>query len=288
MLIVQGLLQFLIHGQTYNRQYWTMPVASFENYSYVEYSCKRGLSSFIYDSIGAGLTTRPKNASDVQLPTVADVAVQLGEAIKSNVLRALSPQNKIFKKIVSVGHSLGSGILDFIAITRGDDIPFDAYVVTGLFRNTVPPGDIPLPIVPARVVDPARWGNLDPAYLATPVGIRSAFYSRDNTTYSPRVLALDELTKDAGSEYLVFQGGANYFPAHNFTKPVFCMVGSMDQINCGKSSCNETAVRTTEQPYWPKVRNFSVFVSPEAGHDLNLDFFAGRAYQKIFDFVTRV
>jgi hypothetical protein len=39
------VIQLLVHGFTYTSQYWSPPVEEFRNYSYVAFSCDRGLSS---------------------------------------------------------------------------------------------------------------------------------------------------------------------------------------------------------------------------------------------------
>lgn len=45
-------VQLLLHGQTYTHQYWNPLFSGFENYSYVEYSCSRGVPSLSYDNVG--------------------------------------------------------------------------------------------------------------------------------------------------------------------------------------------------------------------------------------------
>jgi len=255
-----------------------MPSLSFSNYSYVEYACNLGLSSFAYDSLGAGLSTRP-NSSDVQVPVGANIAFQLG-----NYLRV----KRKFNKVVAIGHSLGSVLLNFVAIASGNKTPFDGIMFTSYLHKAITISPTALPIVPAREVDPLQWGNLDPGYIATPPGFRSVFYSTDTSTYSPRVLAFDELTKDAGSEYPTVQGAAGNFTANGYTGPVFHFVGSMDRIYCGNFSCDgaKAPTATFERTFWPDSRNVTVSVSPGSGHDMDFDFFAKHVYRTMFDFVT--
>ncbi|KAJ7641046.1 hypothetical protein FB45DRAFT_1021827 [Roridomyces roridus] len=89
--VSSDVVQLLVHGITYNKQYWSPPTEELGNYSYAAFACDRGIPSLAVDWIGVGLTGLLKST-----PIVSDV--------------------QPFKKVIAVGHSAGSAILNFDGI----------------------------------------------------------------------------------------------------------------------------------------------------------------------------
>ncbi|KAJ7872381.1 hypothetical protein B0H13DRAFT_2553711 [Mycena leptocephala] len=251
---------FLVHGFTYTNQYWSPSIEEFRNYSYSAFSCDRGLSSLAIDWVGVGLSSRPVNASDVQYATEAAVASQLARHLKNvSILPGVEP----FKKVIGIGHSAGSVLLNFDALAEGPQSPFDGLIMTGALivePNTLPP----LPILSARDDDPLRWGSLDPDYLTT--SSRNIFYGPDPATFSPRMIRFDNFTKDVGSIATLLQVPISTLTTQ-YTGHVAKVVGSEDQILC-------RGVNAVEKVLWPDAKSFEVLVAQGSGHDLNLDFLA--------------
>ncbi|KAJ6555635.1 hypothetical protein DFH09DRAFT_1165010 [Mycena vulgaris] len=276
------VLQLLVHGFSYTNQYWSPGIEEFNNYSYTAFSCDSGLSSFAIDSLGAGLSSRPANASDVQLPTGAAVLSQLGHHLKST---PILPGLKAFTKIIGIGHSAGSGLFNFGAIVDGVHSPFAGLILTGLISLTEPPS-FPNPPTSARDVDPIRWGTLDPAYITT--DDRAFFYPSDTTAFSPRMLAFDAFTKDVGTVYFFTPVPAVSIPAAYFTGRVAKVVGSEDQLVCTANRCTDVAALTAEEGVlWPAAASFELVVSQGSGHDLNLDFLAQGVFRTLVGLVER-
>ncbi|KAJ7909394.1 hypothetical protein B0H13DRAFT_2492551 [Mycena leptocephala] len=266
------VVQFLVHGFTYNNQYWSPPIEEFRNYSYSAFSCDRGLSSLAIDWVGVGLSSRPVNASDVQYATEAAVASQLARQLKNvSILPGVEP----FKKVIGIGHSAGSVLLNFDALAEGPQSPFDGLIMTGALivePNTLPP----LPILSARDDDPLRWGGLDPDYLTT--SSRNIFYGPDPATFSPRMIRFDNFTKDVGSIATLLQVPISTLTAQ-YTGHVAKVVGSEDQILCLGTRCEDVAaLNAVEKVLWPDAKSFEVLVAQGSGHDLNLDFLAEGAF----------
>ncbi|KAF8187932.1 hypothetical protein K438DRAFT_1972626 [Mycena galopus ATCC 62051] len=262
------VVQFLVHGFTYTNQYWSPPIEEFRNYSYSAFSCDRGLSSLAIDWVGVGLSSRPVNASDVQYATEAAVASQLARQLKNvSILPGVQP----FKKIIGIGHSAGSVLLNFDALVEGPQSPFDGLIMTGALivePNTLPP----LPILSARDDDPLRWGSLDPDYLTT--STRNIFYGPDPATFSPRMLRFDNFTKDVGSIASLLQVPISTLTTQ-YTGRVAKVVGSEDQLLCPGTRCEDVAaLNEVEKVLWPDAKSFEVLVAQGSGHDLNLDFLA--------------
>ncbi|KAJ7026865.1 hypothetical protein C8F04DRAFT_965858, partial [Mycena alexandri] len=265
-----NVLQLLVHRFSYTSQYWSPPVEEFRNYSYAAFSCAQGpYSSLAVDVLGAGLSSRPANASDVQYPTSSAVLSQLARLLKTR--NAILPGVDAFKTIIGIGHSAGSGLLTFGTIVEGPQSPFDGLILTSLLSSlnisTLPA------LTSARDVDPFRWGSLDAGYLSA--GNHSIFYPPDPSSFSPRMVLLDDLIEDVGAVSIVVQSGTISLVS-GYTGPVAKIFGSADQIICaGSDACGDvTALTAAEGALWPGAKSFEVVVAQGSGHDMNLDFFA--------------
>ncbi|KAJ6574332.1 hypothetical protein B0H19DRAFT_933825 [Mycena capillaripes] len=284
---LRHVLQILAHGFSYTNQYWSPPIEEFRNYSYAAFSCKRGLPSLAVDLLAAGLSSRPANASDVQFPTSAAALSQLAQHLKST---SILPGIRPFQKIIGVGHSLGSALFNFGAIVDGAQSPMDGLVLTSMLifgPDDPPPGSGTSAVpVPARDADPIRWGGLDPSYVT--INDRTLFYPADPTTFSPRMLLFDAFTKDLGPLSLGVQVASSSIPAANYTGAVAKVIGAEDQALCVDNRCVDgEALTAAERVAWPAARSFEVIVSQGSGHDMNLDFKAGAAFDIIFNLVTK-
>ncbi|KAF7368789.1 Alpha/beta-hydrolase [Mycena venus] len=259
------VLQLLVHGFTYTSQYWSPPVEEFRNYSYAAFSCDQGLASLAIDWVGVGLSSRPSNASDVQYATSAAAVSQLARHLKSS---SIIPGVRPFNKIIGIGHSAGSVLLNFDAIVEGPRSPFDGLILT------------------AALIIRSAGGTIDPAYVTT--NNRSLFYPPDSTSFSPRMFIFDEFTKDVGSLSTFVQVPTTSLTTH-FTGPVAKVVGSEDQLFCtGTDRCDNVAALTAaERVVWPAARSFEVVVAQGSGHDLNLDFFAQGPFNTFIRFVDQ-
>ncbi|KAF7377969.1 Alpha/beta hydrolase family-domain-containing protein [Mycena sanguinolenta] len=277
-----SVVQLLVHGFTYTNQYWSPPVEEFRNYSYAAFSCERGLPSLAVDWLGVGLSTRPKNSSDVQYPTAAAAVSQVALHLKT---ASIVPGVLPFKKVIGIGHSAGSGLLNFNAIVDGPQSIFDGLILTGSL--SVPPDTVPsLSILtPAQDDTPLRWGTLDPGYVTT--SNRSIFYPADTTAFSPRMMEFDNFTKDVGTVATFEQTPITSLTAQ-YTGPVVKIVGSEDQLFCAADRCvNITELTALERVGWPAAQSFEVVVEQGNGHDMNLDFAAQGPFNTFVNFVDQ-
>ncbi|KAJ7510836.1 hypothetical protein B0H11DRAFT_1956276 [Mycena galericulata] len=279
-----GILQLLVHGMTYTSQYWSPPTEEFRNYSYAAFSCDRGLSSIAIDWLGVGLSFRPENASDVQFPSVSAAISQIALHLKTtSVLPGVEP----FRKVIGIGHSSGSYILNFGAIVDARS-PFDALILTSSLIPTASTSQS-VDFLSARDADPLRWGGLDLGYITT-TDNRTIFYPADPASFSPRMLIFDAFTRDVGSMSTLVQGpSATSNMATHYTGPVAKVVGSEDQVFCaGTDRCADvTALTAAESVLWPVAKTFEVLVSQGSGHDLNLDFFAEGVFHMFVALVAK-
>ncbi|KAJ6517873.1 hypothetical protein C8R47DRAFT_1231497 [Mycena vitilis] len=272
-----NVIQLLVHGFSYTGEYWSPPVEEFQNYSYSAFSCDRGLASLAVDSLGVGFSSRPVNASDVQYPTSSAALSEVARHLK---IASIRPVVQPFKKVIGIGHSVGSALLTFGAIVEGPQSPFDALILTGLLIIEAGSIIIPPALTTARDDTPARWSALDPAN-------RTGFYPTDPTAFSPRMLMFDTFTKDLGSVSTLFQTPTSSLTAQ-YAGPVAKVVGSEDQLFCAAGWCEDVATLTAaERIVWPAAKSFDLVVSQGSGHDLNLGFGADAAFGTFVDFVDQ-
>lgn len=119
----------------------------------------------------------------------------------------------------------------------------------------------PVVALPARQVNPARWGGLDSGYITTPnASARFLFYSPDKSSFSPTIFQLDELTKDVGSRWISAQIRFTYAAAVGYTGPVVQLVGSLDQTHCldNGAPCDQARLQVSETAFWPDSKNFTM------------------------------
>ncbi|KAF8218020.1 hypothetical protein K438DRAFT_2006950 [Mycena galopus ATCC 62051] len=276
------VLQLLVHGFTYTSQYWSPPVEEFRNYSYASFSCDRGLSSLAVDCLGVGLSTRPTNSSDVQFPTSAAALAQVSRRVKTtSILPGVAP----FKKVIGIGHSAGSALLNFNAIVEGAQSPFDGLILTGALNIepvTVPSLSV---VTPAAQDTPLRWDALDPGYVTT--SNRTIFYPANPAGFSPRMYIFDNFTKDVGTVG-IFEQTLTTTLTSQYTGPVVKIVGSADQFLCADDRCVDTTALTAAQHAgWPAAKTFEVVVEQGSGHDMNLDFMARGPFNTFVGFVNQ-
>ncbi|KIJ34901.1 hypothetical protein M422DRAFT_782647 [Sphaerobolus stellatus SS14] len=273
-------IQLLLHGHTYTNQYWDVQWNGFQNYSYIQFSCSHGVSSFAYDDVCAGRSIKPANSRECQLPTAAAVASTLARQLKDGSVGTKLTGGPIhFQKVFGIGHSIGSTVLNYAAILDGKASPFTGLIFTGLGHvmldlDTI--NSIADSLPTASSVDPARWGNLDAGYITTlDVNQRSMFYGPPGT-FDPNILQLDALTKDVGSIWITIQAiTGNINTPTQFQGSVTTIDGALDAIS--GCPCNVTTFPVTEKKFFPDA-NYTAMLIPGQGHDLNLEFAAKEVF----------
>ena len=258
-------VQLLIHGATYGKSYWDWPQ---QRYSYVRAALAAGYSTLAVDRLGVGESSRPASEL-VDGATNAFVLHQWVGALRGGTLR-----HGGFRRVVSVGHSLGSALAVEEAGTYHD---VDAIVLSGFLHSTGP-GVAPVgaALYPAAF-DPKFAGTItDQGYLTTQPGLRSVFYWLPGA--DPDVIAEDETLKEpmSAAEFPGLNTGVYNPPGTNPSSavdvPVLLATGSRDSLFCGgQVTCKSTSqVRANETPYWPNAPRFDVALIPLSGHDVNL------------------
>lgn len=252
-------VDLLVHGATYNREYWDWPVDP-STYSYVEDTLGSGRATFAYDRLGTGQSTTPLSA---QLTMAADAHVM------HQVVQYL---RGTYAEVNAIGHSFGSMVAIHEAATYHD---VDRLVVTGALHALGPVyATNPAGFYPA-MLDPQFTGLLDPGYLTTIPGVRGGIFY--NATADPAVIAYDEAHKDKTSAVQFADGmAALQTPAplnisQGVTVPVLSVVGNQDSLFCGLLlTCTQPNVFAYEAPYYTNAASFDVSVIADTAHNLAL------------------
>lgn len=256
-------VQILVAGNTYNRAYWQADVEPV-TYSYVRQANLAGYATLAIDRLGTGSSLHPPSrdmtfGNDVR--TVHEVA---------GAVRASGH----FDRVVGVGHSLGSIVVNQVAGDYPGDL--DGVVLTGFSHsiNVVNAG--------ARVASryaltagDARFAGLglDPLYVTTQPGGRNGFYA--TAAVAPDILAWDDRTRDVAN--LVEMAGFSGFQIPNASRaidvPVFLVNGGDDAVACGLGSgdCGTAGrLRDAERPWFGRDADVAAWVVPGLGHSVTL------------------
>jgi pimeloyl-ACP methyl ester carboxylesterase len=282
-------VQLLVHGGTYNHQYWDWPIRP-EQYSYVRRALAAGYAVMNVDRLGYGRSTHPPSA----LVSLANGAAALHDVITS--LRSGELAGFPFTNVVYVGHSVGS-IVGWLEASTYRDV--SAFVVTGMTHHLKQSAvaAISQAFYPARC-DPAfQHSDLDPGYVTTKPGKRDRFFF--SPPYSePDVVAYDEKTKDtlAGTEAaeslsLILSPPPEAAPARAIAAPTLVVIGAADIPFCGAPDgpdCHDPAAnRAAEAPYYGPEARLEVFSVRENGHNLQLHRSAPVAADRILEWIRR-
>ncbi|MFY9574236.1 MAG: alpha/beta hydrolase, partial [Blastocatellia bacterium] len=242
-------LQVLVHGATYNHNYWDVPTINGQSYSYARFMAEEGYALLAIDQLGAGESSKPSGDFVTLNETTLSIHQVLAQMRSGN-----NPLAYAFPQIVLVGHSFGSINSIFVQGTYHDA---DALVVTAL-------GHVPheLPIPPELITALLQF-----PYFPLPAAARSALFyyadaaDADVIAYDNQNLA-DLLSR--GQIFTTF--GAVFNPAADrvgaVTGPVLVQLGEHDALWPSLYAGGEAA-------YWTNASSVTVESLPSVGHAFN-------------------
>jgi pimeloyl-ACP methyl ester carboxylesterase len=262
---VPDTIQVLLPGLTYDRRYWTVPGAN----NYAHHMACAGYAVLAFDRIGTGLSSRPP--AD-QVTVDSHVAV-LHEMI--GMLRAGEIGGQAFSRVVTVGHSFGSGIA-IVEAARHNDI--DALVVSGMLHATAPLYDKVIdffhPAAEDPVLGPAAPPKWPEWYMTQRPGYRAKMLEyADNI--DPRLSEYNELIKSTATIGEGLSLPETYKPEHSLgiKVPVLIAVGQHDALFSAeevKFCTDAAAVQEFESAFYSAEARLETHVIPSSGHSLNL------------------
>lgn len=112
-------IQILTAGGCLDHRYWDFA----PGYSYVDAAAAEGMATLSYDRLGTGLSDHPDPLLEAQGSAGAEVLHELVVLLRSGAF------DHKFDKIIGVGHSFGSGIIDKAVSSHPSDL--DAILHTG-------------------------------------------------------------------------------------------------------------------------------------------------------------
>ena len=224
-----GTLQLLVHGNSYNHQYFYAfeEVPSSLANSWAAYDNAQGFLTLAIDRLGCGKSSKPDPINVIQAPYQSELYNALVQILRSSAKLSISTS---WKKTVWVGHPFSS--IAGTQISTNHPAAIDAYIQTGFAIPTpdenAHPGELTHGYVQASVYDPRRFppDPYIPGYLvsSSTEGSRNTFYSNPITDFSPALYDRDFEKKD-----ILTLGEAltqNIYNSISYTNPVYILTGN--------------------------------------------------------------
>ncbi|CAM6084559.1 unnamed protein product [Calypogeia fissa] len=288
-------VQFLVHGATVNKLYWSAlaPVGSITqyqpwNYSYVDFARGEGYHTIAIDRLGAGNSSHP-DPTLVRAGLEAEQTNTIIEQIRRNNLHPFLPP---CEKLILVGHSYGS----FIANIMLDKYPraVEGAILTGfvhVFSNAVSAVG-QQQTAPAREVFPKEFGNLDPGYLTHPnqTNQRQWFYGADGS-FDPKVAATQFSREDVQAigelnSINSVVAGPFFTEKSRYTGPLAVMMGEQDGPFCyGDCGRGNSSLIALSKPFWPNVSRYTGFLMKNTGHLLQYHYSARKGFELLHEWL---
>jgi len=263
-------VQVLVHGATYNRDYWDFGKVDGTEYSYAREVAAHGFPTFAIDLPGSGNSSHPPS-DQLTVRAVAHVIHEIVQGLRSGAITGVP-----FGKVITVGHSLGSTVVWQEAISYGD---VDGVIVTGA-AHSLTARFLQLAgtsFYPAAKDPKFASRGLDAGYLTTVPGTRiTLFHSLPDA--DPAVIKSDEARKDVVPGTLLATGAplATTNATLAIHVPILTILGSNDVPTCGANpqgasfDCSSGAVVAEEDaPFYSPEARIHACVVPGAGHDIS-------------------
>lgn len=264
-------VELMVSGMTYDHNYFNSGYQP-NTYSYVYAATSRGYSTFNIDRLGVGQSDKPA-ADLVTVQTHAYVLTQIIQKLRTGAIGG-----RAFTTVVGIGHSLGVGILQYLAGTYTDRSMTPDYLILSGWMHQGPAtaGILFGTSLYDAVSDPMFVSaGLPPGYQTTRPNTRTALFY--NTPYSETaMITLDEQTKQTGtagervSLLAVRASGVTL----NITVPVLLSVGQYDVLQCDAAAglpCDTAAnLKAREAAYFEPRACLAAYAVIGAGHSVNL------------------
>jgi len=241
------VLQVALHGGSYNHKYWDANEIDGHQYSYARYMACRGYAVLAIDNLGVGESSKP-DGDFVTAPVQAVALHQIVGALRAGEV------GTSFRKIVLVGHSMGSLQAIFEQGTFNDA---DGLVVTG-WENTPHPVNLPMEVFGPLMANP---------YFAVPGWMRTImFYAGE---FDPGMPGYDnqDLVGEVPRGLFTYAIGSllGLAPTHSegVRGPVLVVCDEHDLLM-------PVSLAAGEATTYPSASSVTTHVVYGTGHDLNL------------------
>lgn len=293
----QNHIQFLVHGATYDKNYWSggeYPIGfKGDAYSWISYASKLGYPTLSIDRLGYGNSSHPDPVLAVQAGTEVQIHHEIIQALRKTTIVG----GRKFSKVVYVGHSVGSVLGNYLAAVYPNAV--DAMVLTGYskYLSLSLAGILVTSLLaPAQLVAD-RFSTLDLGYLSmlSQAGRGALFFSEDTRYWDTSILPFDFAREDTitlGEAVTILDSPI----ASNFTNPIMVITGHNDQafcglglpelgeVECGQGAASQMSETQTLFPnadyHWKDI--------PHTGHNLNFHYSAQITFKEVHDFLASV
>ncbi|MCJ1398728.1 hypothetical protein MMC11_001929 [Xylographa trunciseda] len=266
-------IQILTHGLGFDKSYWDFTLVA-GNYSYVQAALKAGYSTFAYDRLGTGASTKADPYDIVQAPVELAILAELTQMLRSGQIAGCETH----EKYVHVGHSFGSVLTNSLVAVAPQ--LSDGIILTGYSNNF----SFQDPFVSttghlASENQPARFSGLSSGYITWADKYYNQFSFLYYPYFDPAVLEAAEGAKWPFTVGELITTGIVDFLAPQYKGPVLYLASQDDYIFCGGDCAG-----IIDGPYsdsralFPAASDFEVYIQPNVGHGLNLHYNATGAY----------
>lgn len=272
-------VELMVSGLTYDHNYFNIQYQP-NTYSYVFAATSNGYSTFNIDRLGVGLSSKP--AADKL--TVQAHAYTIEQIVRK--LRAGAIGGRTFPTVVGVGHSLGAGILQYLAGTVTDPLGTPNFLVLSSWLHQGNPTALTV------LANSLYAANLDPKFATA--GLPSGYLTtrpntRGNGFYNPTqaeatMIALDETLKQTGTlaERQTLAAVRASAVARTISVPVLISVGQHDSLQCdeaaGLSCATAAALVARESSHYSAKACLTGYSVINTGHSVNFHYQAREAY----------
>ncbi|KAM7199959.1 Alpha/Beta hydrolase fold [Rhypophila sp. PSN 637] len=293
-------LQILTAGNGFDKRYWDVSVEP-SKYNYIDAAISKGYPVLAYDKLGCGKSDKPDGYTMVQVPSEVEVLASLTRIIRSGKLLSVSNilsnikstelLNKFNikpKKVLQIGHSYGSVLIQALLAKYGDELA-DGAILTGFLVssqatvNNVAHFDHDY----AAESDPSRFGSYGPGYIVlVKATLQKLFFRGTSAGFEKKLLDYTEKIKQPetvgvyGSE-----GTLSFTPAAGYSGPVMIMAGEFDYPLCNGDCKGAYQADYTMGLFPAGTNNYTFHLVPETGHALTLAKSAAATAQKMLDYL---
>lgn len=268
-------VQFLTHGVGFGLGYWDFA----PGYSYVDTAAAAGYTTFLYDRLGVGNSSKPDPIQIVQAPLQVSIAHQLIQLLKTGFIASTK-----FSNVIGVGHSFGSEITQ--AITNQHPTDIAAAILTGFTTGQagLPTFVTSLDLQIASQNNPEFTG-LNNGYIVTAdsIGNQLAFLKYPGFPLSN--LALVEASKKTLTFGELFSQANLVQNATEFVGIVDVVNGDSDWPFCMGNCTYPTDLSASVKNLYPAAKAFETYLAPVAGHGLNVHYSGEGAFSQIQTFL---
>jgi pimeloyl-ACP methyl ester carboxylesterase len=282
----RGVLMILVAGANENANYWSLPSTSGKR-SLVRAAYRRGFATLAIDRLGTGRSTRPTDSRTVTY-----------DAQVATVTQVVRSYHRMWRTVIGVGHSLGSGTLLGVAARHPDAV--DALALTG-YGDTVSADALRQETryaVPARTLTDT-WRSLDSGYRGVrPEGLsRIRFYRPAVTPAALKNVAARLGTKSMTEVRTRPRRSTARAYASRVRVPTLLLDGRHDSHYCltspstSQEKVNErcssrSAFRSYGRALFPHAR-LSTRLLPRTGHTIEWEVHAPAAHRALLKWAEK-